>query len=245
MKILFVCLLGVSAIAQTPKVQTFDSRLRSSTIVREDLFAGFMANDDGRRQRGERNVEILLAERPQDRPVLTAWKAGIALDRAVSAAEAGRTNDFDREYWKALDLFAEASRLDPADLGVMITQGAAFATFSDRLPLRYREEGWNKSYQAYGAVWKRQEANVTNFPLHLKGELLAGMAQSAERTGHSKQSAQFLEQILATMPGTPYAAIAKKWIESPAAAAGSNLTCQTCHEAGRLEARKASLASSK
>jgi hypothetical protein len=127
----------------------------------------------------------------------------------------------------------------------MITRGAAFATFSDRLPVDYRQEGWRASYEAYSAVWKRQEANVTSLPMHLKGELLAGMAQSAQRTGHSTESVQFLERILAAMPGTAYPATAKKWVESPKAAAASNLKCQTCHEAGRLEARKASLASSK
>ena len=127
----------------------------------------------------------------------------------------------------------------------MAITGGGFITFSDRLPERYRHDGWNKAYEAYSRLWRAQEAGFDKLPLHLKGELLAGMAQSAQRSDHPAESAQFVEKILATMPGTPYAETAKKWIDFPETAAKTNLTCRACHEAGRLEARKASLAQSK
>jgi hypothetical protein len=73
---LLVCLLSISAAAQSPKTPTFDPRLPFASIIREDLFAGFMAdrnnNDNQRFLRGERNLEILLAERPADKAGLTA-----------------------------------------------------------------------------------------------------------------------------------------------------------------------------
>jgi hypothetical protein len=79
-------------------------------------------------------------------------------------------------------------------------------------------------------------------PLHFKGELLAGMAQSAQRTEHAAESAEFLERIVKTMPGTAYAAAAEKWMASPEAASRTKVTCQSCHEPGRLAARTSALA---
>jgi len=241
-KALIIFVAGISALAQSPTNSAFDSRLAVSTIVREDIFAGVMANDNERLLRGEKNIELLLVERPQARAQLAGWKAFIALKRAVDAHESKRTGDFEREYRKALDLYTEAAKLGPADFGVMAITGGSYSVFGDRLPEPYRRDAWNTAYKSYSAMWKVQESQVDKFPLHIKGELLGGMAQSAQRSGHADESARFVEKILTTMPGTAYAAVAKKWTDSPDAAAKTNLTCHSCHDSGRLEARKASLA---
>jgi hypothetical protein len=237
---LLVCIIAVSAAAQSVKAPTFDPNLSSSTIIREDLFAGFLEggkNGDERFLRGEKNLEILIAERPQDRPGLTAWKGGIAFKRAIDAIETKQMEEFERQYRKALDFYAEAAKLAPADVGVMAVTGAGFALNADRLPDRYRADGWNTAYKMYSGVWQAQGSEVDKLPLHHKGELLAGMAQSAQRSGHFAESTQFLDKILTTMPGTPYAAAAKKWVDSPDLIAKTNLTCKSCHDAGRLEAQ--------
>ena len=61
----------------------FDSRLPVHTIVREDIFAGVMAHDMDRLARADRNIEVLLVERPDAKAPLLAWKGSIALTRAV------------------------------------------------------------------------------------------------------------------------------------------------------------------
>ena len=117
--------------------------------------------------------------------------------------------------------------------------------FADRLPERFRRDAWNTAYKAYSTLWKLQGAQLDKLPLHIKGELLGGMAQSAQRSDHAAESAEFVQKILATMPGTAYAGVAQKWVDSPATAAKTNLACHSCHEPGRLEARKAALAQAK
>jgi hypothetical protein len=239
---ILVYILVVSAAAQPLKAPTFNPEIPSSDIIREDLFAGFLEGDKNGNERfllGEKNLEILLAERPQDRPVLTAWKGGIAFKRAIDAVQAKRTGEFEREYRKALAFYAEAARLAPTDPGVMAVTGASFALNADRLPERYRADGWNSAYEMYSGVWQVQRYDLDKLPIHLKGELLAGMAQSAERSGHSAVSTQFLNRILTTMPGTPYAAAAKRWVDSPEVIATTNLICKSCHDAGRLEVQLA------
>jgi hypothetical protein len=69
----------------------------------------------------------------------------------------------------------------------------------------------------------------------LRGELLAGLAQAAERLGERDESRAYLTEITNLLPGTPYETKAKKWLEQPEAANNSTIMCQTCHEPGRLE----------
>ena len=240
-----LCLLATAAFAQAPKTAMFDSRLPVHTILREDIFAGFMVNDMDRLARGEKTLEVLVLERPEDKAPLSAWKAAIALQRAVLAHEGKRSAEFEREYRKALELYAEAERLGPKDGGVTAVTAGSYALFADRLPEPYRVAAWSAAYKAYGKMWQEQAGAVDHFPLHLKGELLAGMAQSAQRTGHAVEGAQFLERIVKTMPGTAYASMAQKWIDAPEVAATTKLTCQSCHDAGRLAARTAAFAAAK
>jgi len=77
--------------------------------------------------------------------------------------------------------------------------------------------------------------------VHLRGELLAGLAQSAQRTGHTEEQAQYVDKIIAVLGNTPYEQAAKQWKSHPESAATTSIACMTCHDAGRLAARVASL----
>jgi hypothetical protein len=226
-----------AAFGQAP----FDPRLSAHTILREDVFAGFMANDEARLARGEKNLELLMAANRPERPALFGWKGDIALYRAVTAYEGKREDEFKRQLKMAEDAFTEARRLGPEDTGVAAVSGGGLLLFADRLPEQYRAMAYQKAYEAYQVLWKAQGASVEHLPLHIKGELLAGMTQMAQRTGRTGEYKENLDRIIALMPDTPYAARAKKWKEDPQLAARSAIGCQSCHEPGRLAARTAAL----
>jgi putative intracellular protease/amidase len=118
--------------------------------------------------------------------------------------------------------------------------GGTLVIFADRLPAENRAAAWAQAYEAYSLLWKEQGPAIDQFPVHFRGEVLAGMAQSAQRTGRADEAAQFVDKLLA-MPGTPYEKLAKEWKANPASASTSNLTCKTCHGPGRLSARLADL----
>jgi hypothetical protein len=238
---MLICLLSLTASAQS----TFDARLSIHTILREDIFAGFMANDAERLARGEKNLETLLVERPQTKPSLVAWKGTVALTRAALAHEGGRKADFEREYRTALDLFASAAKDGPSDFGVVIVTAGSYTALADRLPEPQRAAGWQVAYQGYRTALERQKDQVDGMPLHLKGELLAGLALTAQRTGRADEAGSYLTKIVEGMPGTVYATSAKRWIEQPGMRAKSSIACQTCHEPGRLAARTTALGAKK
>jgi hypothetical protein len=83
---------------------------------------------------------------------------------------------------------------------------------------------------------------VSKLPVHLRGELLAGLTMSAQRTGHQDEFAKSLDKMIEVMAGTPYGRSAVAWKERPEIVAKTSLMCKNCHDAGRLEARKTALA---
>jgi hypothetical protein len=115
------------------------------------------------------------------------------------------------------------------------------AFLGERLAPQHRAENWTESYAAYQVIWKAQSANLERLPVHIKGELLAGLAETAQRTGRAEESRHYVDEILRVLPGTPYEARARKWKENPELAARTSLACQTCHDPGRLAAQQAAL----
>ena len=96
-------------------------------------------------------------------------------------------------------------------------------------------------YDNYQILWSMQGKAVDRLPLHIRGELLAGLAQSAERTGRKEQLDEYLDKIIEVLPDTGYERIAKQWKTDPLAAAKGNISCKSCHNEGRLSDRVAKL----
>ena len=218
-----------------------DTRLSVHTLVREDIFAGFKSDNMARFERGERHIEILLAQRPEQRGNLLAWKAGATAYRAVLAHEAGQSAAFARLYADMLAGFADAARTTTGNNGVAAITGGTLVGFADRLPEPQRTAAWTMVYENYSRMWEEQEAALDKLPVHHKGELLAGLTQSAQRLGRRDEAARHLDRMLVVLAGTPYEPLAKQWKADPSVAASTNLACRNCHEPGRLENRVAAL----
>ena len=230
-----------AAAAQTIESPLSDTRLTVHTLVREDIFAGLLADDVDRVARAEKNLEVLLEKRPTAKHLSLAWKGGAKMYRAVRAHEAKQHDEFKQYHQQALDCFAEARRINSADGGVAAVTGGIYVVLADRLPKAQREAGWSQAYDNYQSLWKQQANIVDKLPVHMRGELLAGLAQSAQRTGRKQETAEYLDKILAYMRDTTYEAPAKRWKENPESAATTSISCKNCHESGRLAARIASL----
>jgi len=240
-KTLLVVAFVTAAVAQSPQSPLSDSRLTVHTLVREDIFAGWMSDDMGRFERGEKNIQLLLEQRPGQKGNLLSWKGGALLYRAVRAHEGNRADEFKRYYQQALDAFSEAAKTTSGNEAVAAVTGGSFAIFGDRLPKEYRAAAWSAAYDHYLALYKQQAGILDRLPVHLRGEVLGGLAQSAQRTGRKEEAAQYVDKMLAVLGGTPYEPVARKWKSNPESAANTSLTCMNCHDAGRLAVRIANL----
>jgi hypothetical protein len=238
---LVLVVLVTAAAAQSAGPSLSDSRLSVNTLLREDIFSGFLAGDMEQFARGEKNIDLLLERRSAEKPVLLAWKGLATLYRAVLATEGNRPEEFQQRYRKALDLFAEANKLGPMDGGVVAVTGGSYVVLADRLPKEYRAAAWSQAFESYKLLWKYQAGALDMLPAHLRGELLGGLAQSAQRTGHTEEMNQSLDKIIAVLGNTPYERMAKRWKANPAVASSASITCLSCHDAGRLAARVSAL----
>ena len=240
-RVFFALVFVTVAAAQSPEPPLSDTRLSVHTLVREDIFAGFLANDMERFSRGEKNIQILLEKRADAKPDLLTWQGGAALYRAVRAYEGRRGDEFQQRFRQALDLFSQARQLGPENGGVAAVTGGSWVVFADRLPKENRAAAWQQAYDAYQVLWKQQAPVLDKLPVHMRGELLGGLAQSAQRTGRAQEATQYLDKVLTVLQATPYETVAKRWKEDPKAATDFSMTCLSCHDAGRLVARMAAL----
>ena len=239
--VLLALMMITAKSAEMPDPPLSETRLTIHTLLREDIFSGFLENDMQRLTRGEKNIQLLLEQRPEAKAPLLAWQASTVLYRATRTHESGRADEYREQYQLSLSLFDEANRLDGESVGVVAVTGGSFATLADRLPKVDQADGWSRAYNAYQKLWGLQAPAVDNLPLHIRGELLGGLAQSAQRTGRPQEASQFLEKIQTLLPDTPYSNVAQQWKESPGSAATTSIACRTCHEPGRLAPRLAAL----
>ena len=230
--------VAVSAM-QSPEPPLSEMRLTVHTLVREDIFAGFMSGNMDRFARGERNVDALLQSRPDQKANLLAWKGSSQLYRAVLAHEAKKADEMNHLMNSAMSNFAEAGKLRDVNDGVAAIAGGSAVVIADRLPEPYRSQLWALGYASFNTLWKQQGAGIDKLPEHFKGELLAGLAMSAQRTGHMDEAVLYADKIIAVIPETAYGAAAKQWKANPDG--GTQMTCKSCHAPGRLSARLAEI----
>ncbi len=230
-RLILSVLMGSSMVLSQSGTQP---KLRVDTLVREDLFAGYLFNDMERFESGVKKLEQMLRENPENASAL-GWRASSELFRAVKAREEGKEPEFRNSYLKSLETLEKALKVAPKYQGVLATMGASLIFFADRLPEEQRIEAYKKGRSLFKELVTEQKPFLDQLPLHMRGELLAGLAQAAARLGDSEEAQVYLKQIVSSLPDTPYERKAKKWLDQPESAKDSSLVCQTCHEPGRLE----------
>ena len=224
-----ICLTSAAAWAQTKP-----ENLSVSTWVREDVFAGVLVGDMDTFEKGVKKLDTHLAANPDSSEAL-AWMGLTRLVRAARANEAGDPATFKKNYDAANELFARAGLAK--NEAVFAVTGGSFSVLAERLPVEVRRNAYERAYENYSALKALQAPYFDKLPTHMRGEVLAGLAQAAERIGKAEESKRYLAQIVETLPGTPYESRAKKWMDKPELSKTVSLTCQTCHDSGRLQTK--------
>jgi hypothetical protein len=205
------------------------------TWVREDTFAGWMNDDPVRHARGMKRAQEFVDENPNHAEAIN-WLGTGKIFEATSAYAAGDEAKGDALYHAGFAEMEKAVTMAPNDGGIRATTSGTLMYFAGKLPDRHYRQAVEKAREHYAALYRMQEAMLNLLPLHLKGELLAGVAETEFRVGDREKGIAFLNRIVTGMPGTPYARTAETWLKSPEAVTqDSRLVCQSCHEPGRLQ----------
>jgi hypothetical protein len=211
-----------------------EQRLSLHWLVREDIFAGLLANDKARLEKGVKTLDSVAAF--YEETDVMAWRFGAETMRAVWAHEEGRTEDFRRHYSLAMTYLDRCRATAKGEkLGIPeIFEGGVYVVSADRLPESLRAGAWERAYQSYKRLNELEASRVDRLPLHMKGEVIAGLAVATQRTGRNAELSAALETVRQKLPGTVYAKAAEKWMADPESAGKVRLACLTCHEPNTL-----------
>jgi tetratricopeptide (TPR) repeat protein len=200
------------------------------TWVREDLFAGWMADDMTRFERSMQKTQEYLKEDANNMDGVN-WLGAGTVFRAVRAFEAGDEAKGDQLFRDAMAMMDKAAAAEPNNPGIRATAGGTLMFFAAKLPDRHYQNAVAKAREHYAILYKAQEPMLDKFPLHLKGEALAGVAETEFRAGNRDTAIAYLQKIVSGMPNTRYAQIADAWVKSPESVTKTDrLVCQSCHE---------------
>src|SRR4030095_2213513 len=203
------------------------------TWTREDIFAGLIAGNFEQLNAGMKKLDEILGQNPND-PDALAMRAAVLSALAVRDLDKGDTAAFNRQYDEAIRLLDAAYKTDPKAIGVNAVYGGVTLYNYDKLPDQRRQHALQMARRSYNLLYTAQEKALENLPLHLKGEVLAGVAETELRSGNTSQAQTYLKRIVETMPDTAYARRAQQWLTNPnSVTATSRLVCQSCHGPGR------------
>jgi len=234
-------LLGLSCLLPASDSLVKPDKLTIHTWVREDIFAGVMVNDLEALARGEKKLQVILAENPKDAPAL-AWM-GLAM--SVRMREARKNGD-EPAYARLLVAREETMRKalearNPADLSPFIIIGGSQIIGAEHAPEAQKAAMYREGRENLRKVLEGQKAYFNQLPPHMRGEMWSQLALASDRLGDTAERDRILSEMVTKLAGTPYENRAKRWQKAPELKSEADHRCISCHEPGRLEATLARL----
>jgi len=213
-----------------------------NTWVREDIFAGYLAEDLPAFERGERKLDRFLQDHPEDATAL-AWKAGATMFRMRQAVKKGDMESYRslRKTEKELQEHSLRNVKSPEDIGPNIIIGGSLILTAVFLPDADRAEMYRTGRELLRDVPGRQKI-FDNLPPHMRGELWSQIALASDRLGDKEERDRVLAQMLNKLQGTPYENRARRWQKQEEIKTQADHTCISCHDPGRLTPTLARLA---
>jgi len=225
-------LLAIPLLPATDELVKPD-KITISTWVREDLFAGWIANDANTLERGVRKLDRYLQDHPDD-PTALSWKFLAASFWMREARRKGDDAAWRRHLADARDLREKIFARDPQDPGPYIIVGSMLVDVAYFAPPDDRAWMYRDGRELLNKVPGLQTKYFDTLPPHMRGELWAQIAYASDRLGDTAGRDRVLNEMLTKLAGSPYEARARAWQKEGALANEKQYLCISCHEPGRL-----------
>lgn len=203
-----------------------DAPARFGLAVREDIFAG-MGGDEKAMKRGLKKCDDALAKSPKNAEALVWRGAG----RTFQAGQLFRKNEVTEgvALWtKAQKDMDDAVKLAPKSPGVRIPRAVVLLPAAHNVPEAMRKPLLKKVVDDLQTTYELQKADFHKLGTHPRGELRMALADAYRLAGDLKKSKEQLRAVLKELPGSAYAARAKKWLEAKPTAKLAH-ACVGCH----------------
>jgi hypothetical protein len=204
-----------------------------NTWVREDLFAGWVANDLDQFGRGVRKLDLYLQDHPDDSSAL-AWQYLVLGYRMRQALAAGDDAAYHSLLVASKEVRLKAFSTDPKDPSPYIIVGSALVRVASSAPEQDRAWMYRDGRDLLNKVPGLQKDYFDTLPPHMRGELWSQIAFASDRLGDQAERDRVLGEMVARLGGSPYEARARNWQKRANLSKEGDYACISCHEPGRL-----------
>jgi hypothetical protein len=187
------------AILLVPAAGLFGAEAHFDDRVRADFFSGFAGNDEAL-DRAMASAEDSIASEPKMAAEAMAWHgAGLLLlsGRSFNQGDVARG----AELWSnALLEMDEAGKREPDNPAVLIPRAAAWFATSRNAPPDMGQPLLEKALADYGHVYEMQKTYFDTLNIHMRSELLFGLADGWARHGDAVKARAYFEKLAALGP---------------------------------------------
>jgi hypothetical protein len=208
------------------------------TWLREDIFAGWMANDAARMEVGVRKLDRILQDQPDNSSALS-WKYLVLTYNMREARKKSDHEAYRRHLASANELRKSVIAKDPNNVVPYIIIGGSLVFGALYMAEEDKEWMYREGRELLRKVPELQSQIFEKLPPHMRGETWSMMAFASDRLGDKTQRDHYIEEMLTKLAGSPYEARARRWKNQPSLTSEVDNMCITCHEPGRLAAVQA------
>ena len=195
--------------------------------VRADFFAGFAGDKDAM----ERAMQVsgkAIADDPKDSAEAMAWHGGGLM---VLSGQKFQQGDFAAggELWaRAVAEMDKAGTLEPDNPGVLIPRAAVWFAASRQVPPERGRPLVEKAVADYEHVYEMQKTYFDTLDVHMRSELLFGLADGYKRNGNQDKAKFYFERLAAIGSASGHFDQAKQFLNGENYAI-VGIGCVGCH----------------
>jgi tetratricopeptide (TPR) repeat protein len=195
--------------------------------VRNDFFAGF-AGDKVAFDRAMKAAEQAISDSPGDAAEAMSWHGSGLLAMAGTKFAEGDVAGGMQLWAKAAQEMDKAGEMAPRNIGVLIPRAASWFVASRQAPPQLAEPILAKALADYETVYEIQKTYFDRLDVHMRSELLFGMADGYARQGNSAKARERFEQLAALGPKSGHLAQAELFLKGEKYTV-KGIGCAGCH----------------
>ena len=215
-RLILVSAMSVALFAQT----------RFDIAVRNDLLAGLSGNSQAL-DRGMAACEKILAENPKDVDALV-WHGIGTLILSRLELQKGNGQGAMEQAQKGIAEMDRAVEMEPGNLGVRISRGAALREATHEMPPFMSDPLLEKARGDFQYTFDLQKDNLPPAE-HPLGELLQALGDIYSRQGKQDDAAKYYGLLKDRLPATEYGKRAAEWLKTRQPLPAERSGCVGCH----------------
>ena len=211
-----------------------DKTKRFDYLVRADMLNGF-GGDTAALERAVKTCEDTLRANP-NHPEALVWHGSAVWFKSGQAFQRGDFQTGMKLSDSGMSQMDRAVDLAPDNAAVRIPRGAIILGAAPFMPEPSATALMKKGVADYEKALEIQTPYFSKMPVHSRGELLGGMADTYRRLGEIEKARTYFKRITEDIPGSEYAKLSTQWLKVKDM--GSKdiklqpVTCIGCHTEG-------------